>query len=59
MSLPASEVSLVVEHEGRPLDRFVLLAFPGVRVTANHLVTAVALSDQADAALAAHNWLAS
>jgi hypothetical protein len=52
MGLPTKEVSLVVEHQGRPLGRLVLLAEPGARVTADQLVAAVALADQAGAALA-------
>ena len=59
MGMPASEVTLTVEHEGRPLGRFVLLAFPGGRVTEDELLAAVALSDQAGAALAAEGRLAS
>jgi len=54
IGLPATEVSLAVEHDGRPLGRFVLLAEPGTRVTEEELVTAVALADQAGASLAAH-----
>jgi len=53
MGLPSKEVSLVVQHQGRPLGRFILTAEPGGRVTADQLVTAVALADQAGAALAA------
>ena len=51
--LPAEEVTLVIEHQGRPLGRFVLRAEPGTRVSADELVTAVALADQAGAAIAA------
>ena len=54
VGLPVKEVSLVVEHDGRPLGRFVLVAEPGTRVTEDELVTAVALADQAGASLAAH-----
>lgn len=54
VGMPATEVSLVVEHDARPLGRFVLLAEPGTRVTEDELVTAVALADQAGASLAAH-----
>ena len=53
LGLPAKEVSLIVEHQGLPLGRFVLVAPPGMRVTEDELVTAVALSDQAGAAIAA------
>jgi hypothetical protein len=53
MGLPAQEVTLVVQHQGMPLGRFVLLPRPGLPVTADRLVVAVALADQAGAALAA------
>jgi hypothetical protein len=46
------EVSLVVKHQGRPLGRYVLLAAPGGRVSADQLLAAVALADQAGAAIA-------
>jgi hypothetical protein len=52
IGLPTAEVSLVVEHDARPLGRFVLSAYPGTRVTADELVTAVALADQAGSSLA-------
>jgi hypothetical protein len=52
MGLPAEEVTLVVEHQGRPLGRYVLLAEPGTRVAQDQLVAAVALADQVGAALA-------
>jgi hypothetical protein len=52
IGLPAKEVSLIVEQQGRPLGRFVLLAAPGHRVSEDQLMTAVALADQAGAALA-------
>jgi hypothetical protein len=52
IGLPTSQVSLVVEHEARPLGRFVLVADPGTRVTEDELVTAVALADQAGSSLA-------
>jgi uncharacterized protein DUF4118 len=51
--LPSREVSLVVQHQNWPLGRYVLLARPGTRVTADQLVVAVTLADQAGAALAA------
>ena len=53
MGLPSKEVSLVVQHQGLPLGRYVLIAEPGTGVTADQLLTAVALADQAGAALAA------
>jgi hypothetical protein len=51
--LPAKEITLVVQHQGRPLGRYVLLPPPGARVGADQLLTAVALADQAGAAIAA------
>lgn len=53
MGLPTKEVSLMVENQGRPLGRYVLLGEPGTGVTSDELLTAVALADQAGAALAA------
>jgi len=53
LGLPTKEVTLVVENQGRPLGRYVLLAPPGTRVTEDQLLTAVALADQAGAALTA------
>ena len=53
MGLPAQEVTLVVQHRGIPAGRFVLLPRHGLPVTADRLVVAVALADQAGAALAA------
>ncbi len=52
IGLPTREVSLIVEHDARPLGRFVLVAGPGTRVTEDELVTAVALADQAGSSLA-------
>jgi Domain of unknown function (DUF4118) len=51
--LPSREVSLVVQHQSWPLGRYVLVARPGTRVTADQLVVAVTLADQAGAAMAA------
>ena len=51
--LPARGVNLMVQHQGHPLGRYVLVPSPGSRVTADQLITAVALADQAGAALAA------
>lgn len=51
--LPSREVSLLVQHQSHPLGRYVLVADPGTRVKADQLVAAVALADQAGAALAA------
>jgi K+-sensing histidine kinase KdpD len=55
MGLPGKEVSLSVEHQGRPLGRYVLLGEPGVPVNPDALIAAVALADQAGAALAARH----
>jgi hypothetical protein len=52
IGLPTAEVSLAVEHDARPLGRFVLVADPGTRVSEGELVTAVALADQAGSSLA-------
>jgi K+-sensing histidine kinase KdpD len=52
MGLPSKEITLAVEHQGHPLGRFVLLAEPGTRVIPDQLIVAVALADQAGAALA-------
>jgi hypothetical protein len=53
LGLPSKEVTLVVEHQSRPLGRFVLVAEQGTRVTEDQLLAAVALSDQAGSAIAA------
>jgi hypothetical protein len=52
MGLPAHEISLVLQHQGLPVGRFVLVPRPGVTVTGDQLIAAVALGDQAAAALA-------
>lgn len=52
MGLPHEETSLVLQHQGRPLGRYVLIPEPGRRVTSDQLIAAVALADQAAAALA-------
>lgn len=51
--LPHHDLSLVVQHQGLPLGRFVLLAGAGMRVSADQLLAAVALADLAAAAIAA------
>jgi hypothetical protein len=51
--LPNHELSLIVQHQGMPLGRFVLLPKVGTRVTEDQLLAAVALADQAGAAIAA------
>jgi hypothetical protein len=57
MGLPSKEVTLVVEHQSRPLGRYVLVARPGTRVIDDQLIAAVALADQAGSALAAQTNL--
>ena len=51
--LPGEEISLAIEHQGRPFGRYAMLAEPGTKVSTDQLLTAVALADQAGAALAA------
>ena len=53
MGLPSREVTLVVQGQGRPFGRFVLVPSPGVSVSMDRLTVAVALADQVGAALAA------
>jgi K+-sensing histidine kinase KdpD len=53
MGLPAHDISLVLQHQGMPVGRFVLVPQPGTPVTTDELIAAVALGDQAAAALAA------
>jgi hypothetical protein len=53
MGFPSKEVTLVVEHQSRPLGRYVLVAQPGTRLTEDQLLAAVALADQAGSAIAA------
>ncbi len=53
MGFPTREVSLVVEHQSRPLGRYVLVAQPGTRVTEDQLLASIALADLAASALAA------
>ncbi|MHB8665262.1 MAG: DUF4118 domain-containing protein [Acidimicrobiales bacterium] len=52
MGLPSKEVTLVVEGQGRPYGRFVLVPRTGVPVSIDRLTVAVALADQVGAALA-------
>jgi len=47
------QIDLVVHGRGRPHGRFVLTPTPGVPVSWDRRVVAVALADQAGAALAA------
>jgi hypothetical protein len=54
MGLPTKEVTLVVEHQGLPLGRYVLVAEPGTRVTEDQLIATVALADQVGSALLPH-----
>jgi len=52
MGLPSKEVTLVVEGQGRPFGRFVLVPSVGRPVSLDRLTVAVALADQVGAALA-------
>lgn len=58
MGLPGKEVDLVVHGQGRQLGRFVMTPSPGVPVSWDRRVVAVALADQVGAALAGAkvNW---
>jgi hypothetical protein len=49
--LPLGGVELPVFHRGRQLGRFILMATPGVGVTLEQRVVALALADQVGAAL--------
>ena len=51
--LPSQPITLVIEHQGRPMGRFVLHADPGHLATEWQLRTAVSLADQAGSAIAA------
>jgi K+-sensing histidine kinase KdpD len=53
MGLPGKEIDLVVHGRGRPHGRFVLVPTPGLVVSWDRRVVAVALADQVGAALAA------
>jgi hypothetical protein len=53
MGLPSKEVTLVVQGQGHPFGRFVLLPSIGVPVSLDRLTVAVALVDQVGAAMAA------
>jgi K+-sensing histidine kinase KdpD len=53
MGWPSTEIDLVVHGRGKPHGRFVLTPTPGVPVSWDRRVVAVALADQAGAALAA------
>lgn len=53
LGLPSGPVSLVLEHQGRPVGRFVLTGSPGQRVSDWQLLAAIALADQAGCAIAA------
>jgi hypothetical protein len=54
MGLPSKEVSLIVQGQGRPFGRFVLVPTVGRPVALDRLTVAVALADQVGAAMAAH-----
>jgi hypothetical protein len=51
LGLPGKEISLDVEHDGRRVGRYVLVAEGGTKVRRDQLLTAVTLADQAGAAL--------
>ena len=53
VGLPSKEVSLVVQGQGRPFGRFVLVPTVGRPVSLDRLTVAVALADQVGAAMAA------
>jgi hypothetical protein len=54
--LPAGGVALPVLARGRPVGRFVLVPTPGVGVSLDRRVVAIALADQAGAALSPTEW---
>ena len=51
MGLPGPEIELLVQNRGKELGRFVLTPNPGYPVPYGRRVVAVALADQAGAAL--------
>jgi K+-sensing histidine kinase KdpD len=53
IGLPSKEVSLIVQGQGRPFGRFVLVPTVGQPVSLDRLTVAVALADQVGAAMAA------
>ncbi len=53
MGLPGKEVDLIVHGRGLPLGRFVMVPSPGVPVSWDRRLVAVALADQVGAALTA------
>jgi hypothetical protein len=53
LGLPGKEISIEVEHDGRRLGRYVLVAEAGTKVRRDQLIAAVTLADQAGAALGA------
>lgn len=53
IGLPSKEVSLIVQGQGRPFGRFVLVPTVGRPVSLDRLTVAVALADQVGAAMAA------
>jgi hypothetical protein len=52
MGLPGKEIDLPVHYGGRMLGRFVLVPTPGLPVSHEQVVVAVAIAAQAGAALA-------
>jgi hypothetical protein len=53
MGLPGNEISLIVQGEGRPFGRFVLVPTVGRSVALDRPTVAVALADHVGAAMAA------
>jgi hypothetical protein len=51
LGLPGKEITLDVEHDGRHIGRYALVAEGGTKVRRDQLLTAVTLADQAGAAL--------
>lgn len=57
MGLPGKDVDLVVHGRGHPVGRFILVPSPGVPVSWDRRLVAVALADQVGAALASAEGL--
>lgn len=55
MGLPGKEVDLIVHGRGHPVGRFIMVPSPGVPVSWDRRLVAVALGDQVGAALAGAN----
>lgn len=54
LGLPGKEVELVVQSRGRPVGRFVMTPSPGVPISLQRRIVAVAIADQVGAALTPH-----